>query len=250
VFYGDVDVRNGGGSISYSQPVVTGGNSLERAKQQIQNWTQYESFQPTYLIVATWNNVGYNEMQNNRLNTFQCVVATDGDMTFAIFLYNQLEWSQGQNSAIARVGFYSGAENDPWKMPCSGTQNIESLVNSSNIGENGMWLFRIDQDTIEPACTDKTMCGEDQLCSCLIDNNSQCLCNNTAMSGEDDLTCKDDLTCNVDTVCPDSCIVTVTQTILPSETPCVEGVQPSDGCSNTPAILGVLFALATVILIS
>ncbi|CAI8033290.1 hypothetical protein GBAR_LOCUS18775, partial [Geodia barretti] len=88
------------------------------------------------------------------------------------------------------------------------------------------------------------MCGEDQLCSCLIDNNSQCLCNNTAMSGEDDLTC------NVDTVCPDSCIVTVTQTILPSETPSVEGVQPSDGCSNTPAIvLGVLFALATVILI-
>ena len=45
-----------------------------------------------------------------QLNTFQCVVATDGDMTFAIFLYNQLEWSQGQNSALARVGFYSGIE--------------------------------------------------------------------------------------------------------------------------------------------
>ena len=45
------------------------------------------------------------------------------------------------------------------------------------------------------------MCGEDQLCSCLIDNNNQqCLCKNTAMSGEDDLTC------NVDTVCPGLCL--------------------------------------------
>jgi hypothetical protein len=81
-------------------------------------------------------------------------------------------------------------------------------------------------------------CGEDKLCSCLIDNNSQCLCKNTAMSGEDDLTC------NVDTVCPDNCIVTVTQTIPPS----VEGAQPSDDCSNTAAIvLGVVLGLETVI---
>ena len=50
------------------------------------------------------------DSRSMQLNTFQCVVATDGDMTFAIFLYNQLEWSQGQNSAIARVGFYSGIE--------------------------------------------------------------------------------------------------------------------------------------------
>ena len=41
-----------------------------------------------------------------QLNTFQCVVATDGEMTFAIFLYNKLDWSQGQNTSVARVGFY------------------------------------------------------------------------------------------------------------------------------------------------
>jgi hypothetical protein len=235
VFYGDVDVTGDeGGSISYSEPVVTDENSLERAKQQIRNLTQYTSFEPTYLIVATWDKVGYHKKQNDSLNTFQCVVATDGEMTFAIFLYNKLDWSQGQNTSVARVGFY-GTERDPWEMPCSGTQNITSLVNSSNIGENGIWLFRIDQDPIEPACTDRATCGEDKLCSCLIDNNSQCLCKNTAMSGEDDLTC------NVDTVCPDNCIVTVTQTIPPS----VEGAQPS---GSTPAIvLGGFFGLETVI---
>ncbi|CAI8033292.1 hypothetical protein GBAR_LOCUS18776 [Geodia barretti] len=66
VFYGDVDVEGvGGGSISYSQPVVTDGNSLERAKQQIQNLTQYKSFEPTYLIVGTWDRVGYYERKND-----------------------------------------------------------------------------------------------------------------------------------------------------------------------------------------
>ncbi|CAI8056196.1 hypothetical protein GBAR_LOCUS30622 [Geodia barretti] len=161
-------------------------------------------------------------------------------MSFAIFQYNMLQW---KDTSPAYVGF--NGTNSTWKMPCSMTENIVSLVETSNVGEEGVWLFRIDQDTIEPACRDRAMCGEDQLCSCLIDNNNQqCLCKNTAMSGEDDLTC------NVDTVCPDNCIVTVTQTIPPSETPCAEGVQPSDGCSNTPAIvLGVLFVLATVILI-
>ena len=63
VFYGDVDV--GGGSISYSQPVVRDGHSLERAKQQIQNLTPYKSFEPTYLIVGTWDRVGYYEKKND-----------------------------------------------------------------------------------------------------------------------------------------------------------------------------------------
>ena len=66
VFYGDVDVEGvGGGSISYSQPVVRDGNSLERAKQQIQNLTLYKSFEPTYLIVGTWDRVGYYEKKND-----------------------------------------------------------------------------------------------------------------------------------------------------------------------------------------
>ena len=47
-------------------------------------------------------------------------------------------------------------------MPCSGKEEIISLTNSSNIGENGVWIFRIDQDTIEPACKDK---GEHEYCT-------------------------------------------------------------------------------------
>ena len=41
-------------------------------------------------------------------NTFQCVITTDGTTSFAIFLYNKIEWTTGP----ARVGFNEGAFNN------------------------------------------------------------------------------------------------------------------------------------------
>ena len=43
-----------------------------------------------------------------------------------------------------------------WQMPCSHNDSIVSLVHSSNVGEPGLWLFRIDDSTIEPACQNKS----------------------------------------------------------------------------------------------
>ena len=37
-------------------------------------------------------------------------------------------------------------------MPCSGTADIALLDSSSNIGEPGVWMFRIDGETVIPAC--------------------------------------------------------------------------------------------------
>ena len=43
-----------------------------------------------------------------QLNTFQCVIATDGNTTFAIFLYNKIEWTTAFESTPAKVGFNDG----------------------------------------------------------------------------------------------------------------------------------------------
>ena len=43
-----------------------------------------------------------------QLNTFQCVIATDGNTTFAIFLYNKIEWTTAMGSTPAKVGFNDG----------------------------------------------------------------------------------------------------------------------------------------------
>ena len=42
----------------------------------------------------------------------QCVVATNGTMTFSIFLYDELQWSKADESFIhAQVGFNDGKIN-------------------------------------------------------------------------------------------------------------------------------------------
>ena len=50
-----------------------------------------------------------------QLNTFQCVIATDGSMSFAIFLYNETEWSTQNDpddpsleTSPAKIGFNEG----------------------------------------------------------------------------------------------------------------------------------------------
>ena len=50
-------------------------------------------------------------------NTFQCIIATDGTMTFSIFLYNKTEWTTQNDinnmtlnamATPAKVGFNAG----------------------------------------------------------------------------------------------------------------------------------------------
>ena len=40
-------------------------NALEKARDQIRNFTKYDSFSPEYVIVATWICVGYRGQQQN-----------------------------------------------------------------------------------------------------------------------------------------------------------------------------------------
>ena len=46
--------------------------------------------------------------------------------------------------------------NQSCELPCSGTTDIDQLVNTSNVGTPGLWIFRIDGDII-PACPNKGM---------------------------------------------------------------------------------------------
>ena len=63
----------------------------------------------------------------SQLNTFQCVIATDGDQSYAIFLYNETEWTTQYdpddpdlNPTPAKVGFNYGT-NKQWGGGISNT---------------------------------------------------------------------------------------------------------------------------------
>ena len=47
---------------------------------------------------------------------------------------------------------YVGIREVSWEIPCSGTKDISMLTSSSNVGEPGMWVFRVDGTDIIPAC--------------------------------------------------------------------------------------------------
>ena len=87
------------------------------------------------------------------MNTFQCVLASSTSESYAIFLYEDLQWTTGDRSGgsnglrgtEALVGFNVGDRVNSITVPGSRMPNITNTVNTSNIGTPGIWMFKIDE---------------------------------------------------------------------------------------------------------
>ncbi|KAK7482407.1 hypothetical protein BaRGS_00026329, partial [Batillaria attramentaria] len=99
-FWADVDIDKVGGRVWYRE--TNDSQVLTRAVDDVTKlgaglWT----FRPTTAFVATWDHVGFygaaNEGKEKR-NTFQVVLVHDWNMSFAIFIYHEIEWTTGSNS--------------------------------------------------------------------------------------------------------------------------------------------------------
>lgn len=86
-------------------------------------------------------------------------MVTNGTSTFALFLYNEIQWTRADSPSdaiSAQVGFDSG-DGTHYRIP--GTHNshsetISTLLDSSNTGTNGMWAFKVSEpDVHDAACT-------------------------------------------------------------------------------------------------
>ena len=86
-------------------------------------------------------------------NTFQCVFATDGYDSFAIYLYADglIQWTSGDDSGgingiggnAASVGFSSLDGINFYNVPESGTAAIINITLTSNANIPGVWMFRV-----------------------------------------------------------------------------------------------------------
>ena len=72
-------------------------------------------------------------------NTFQAVIATDGQRTYALFIYADIEWG---NSAT--VGFNAGDGNRSIVVT---TQPLD-VETGSNVGVTGLYINRVDLSMI------------------------------------------------------------------------------------------------------
>ena len=111
------------------------------------------------MVIATWYRVGYFKEKNDKVNTFQCVITTDGVQSFAIFLYNEIQWVLEYDPLYpAKVGFSDGISMN---IPGSGAPEIINITTRSNVGRPGIWVFRIDGENISSTrpITEGVNCG-------------------------------------------------------------------------------------------
>ena len=75
-------------------------------------------------------------------NTFQAVLATNGNKTFVLFLYHDIKWS-----IATLIGFNVGDGVNYYIVPESLTADgVLNLDSTSNVGIPGMYIYRVDQD--------------------------------------------------------------------------------------------------------
>ncbi len=80
------------------------------------------------------------------MNTFQVVMATDGQLSFVTFLYDDIQWSD--DNALA--GIYL-VMLPVVKIPGSDSDNRSLiLTNTSNVNVPGMWMYRVDSNVFMP----------------------------------------------------------------------------------------------------
>ncbi|XP_070567840.1 protein mesh-like isoform X2 [Ptychodera flava] len=163
-FWGDVDT-NRGGNVFWRQTTESG--ILRKASSHIKEYFKKEEilkFEAIWVLVATWDNVGYFGSENDSLrNTFQAVLVTNGRHSFALFNYGDIVWTTGTASGgdamtglggtPAQVGFNSGDGLVFKNVSESRTPAIVNIDETSNANVTGRYAFRIDgAEIIEGGC--------------------------------------------------------------------------------------------------
>jgi len=75
-------------------------------------------------------------------NSFQVVIATDGQRTFVFFIYGDIEWG------FANIGFNAGDGVRSFMVPGALTSQSINIEEGSNVGRTGVYLYRVDQCSI------------------------------------------------------------------------------------------------------
>ena len=86
--------------------------------------------------------------------SFQCVLMTNGTISFAKFLYadGEIQWTTGDASGgsngfggtPAQVGFDAGDGERFSSVPGSQTDAIVNISTTSNVGIPGVWTFQVN----------------------------------------------------------------------------------------------------------
>lgn len=145
--YTHVDAK-GSGTVFYSE--TNDPEIISRARGMIRNsYKNITDFIPSHVFIVTWLDVGYFDAKNDKVNTYQVAISSNGTHSFVEFLYPNggIQWIQGEShpnglpDAKAQVGFMS--EGKMYTLKGSGTDQIQNIDKWSNINRPGQWVFKV-----------------------------------------------------------------------------------------------------------
>ena len=140
---------NTGGTVFYRLISESNSSEIIQIKSEIiKIYPSLSTFLPTTTIIATWYQIaesGGNPLINN---TFQAILTSNGQHTFAIFNYDQLNWPvKGSNRRVG-IGFNSENGTKYYTNDLSFTNNVTNINKMSNVNVPGKFIYKIDTSII------------------------------------------------------------------------------------------------------
>uniref|UniRef100_A0A914YRU3 Uncharacterized protein n=1 Tax=Panagrolaimus superbus TaxID=310955 RepID=A0A914YRU3_9BILA len=157
-FWADVDTQaetpTPSNGISFRES-TTSRDLLQAKNEVLYAFPDLHDINFTWSYIITWNNVTfYRDDPSRRIrNTFQAILTTNGQHSFAIFYYNVIQWTTGTASngnanglggTPAQVGFDAGDGVNRAMLSVSCTNNVVNIGSMSNVGKPGVFVFQID----------------------------------------------------------------------------------------------------------
>ncbi|PIN93177.1 hypothetical protein AB205_0035040 [Aquarana catesbeiana] len=148
IFWADV-YNELAGDIYYRES--TDPSLLSRATSDIRTYFHAMNFTAQWVFVATWHRVAYFGSSTNKVNTFQAVLSTDGNQTFLLYNYGDIQWPSmnldgfSLDGPLALAGLNSGYDTGYYTLPGSLTISVANLSSTSNVNVTGRWAFKVDK---------------------------------------------------------------------------------------------------------
>ena len=93
-----------------------------------------------------------------QINTFQCVLTSNGQRSFVFFLYADrlIQWPDQSNMVVA--GFNAGDRDRAYSIPIALINGRPDLDTTSNVDMPGVWVFQVSGPEVVsepiPTCAD------------------------------------------------------------------------------------------------
>ncbi|XP_053123561.1 alpha-tectorin-like [Hemicordylus capensis] len=161
-FWADVDNRITG-TVYYRESQDE--QLLQRVTADIDAYFPSGKFTATWVFVATWDQVAFYGSLSSKVNTFQAVLTSNGELSFVLLNYQDIQWISGQASGgdahtglggtPAQAGFNNGDAENYFNIPGSWSPSIINISSTSNIMRPGRWAFEVDIFYVPNGCVFK-----------------------------------------------------------------------------------------------